>query len=163
MELLGRYDISVVIGTIEELNYLLEEGKKIDLENPMTNNIKENIELRKRIREFCKKYGTIVLLNTERYYLTDGFSEFYIGFLDNKFKVFKYVLPGLVSVGISTYKEKEKRFKGILIATMVMSVVNKEIGTLEKEAELQDIINSIKNVSPKKINELSDIEYGFSR
>lgn len=160
-KLLNRYDINVVVGTIEELNYLLEEEY---LSEQMIENIKDSVKIRKRIRYFCKRYRTVVLLEIDRYYLTDGFSEFYIGILTNKLNNYRYLLPGLVAVGIASSKEKETRFKGILIATMVMSVVNKEFDTLEKEEiYLEDILDEIKNISPKKINKLSNIEYNFSR
>lgn len=162
-KLLNRYDINVVVGTVEELNYLLEHEEKLDLNNQKIERIKDEVEIRKRIREFCKRYGTVVLLEIDRYYLTDGFSEFYIGFLTNRLKEFKYLLPGLISVGISTSKEKEKKFKGILIATMTMSVINKELETLESEVDLDDIIDILNDISPKKLSELSNIEYNFSR
>jgi len=162
-KLLSRYDIDVVVGTIKELNYLLEEDEEMNLKNLRINSIKDEVELRKRIRRFCKRYGTVVLLGIDRYYLTDGFSEFYIGFLTNRLKEFKYVLPALVSVGVSTSKEKEKKFKGILISTMTMSVINKEVENLEREVYLDDIIDILNNLSPKKLSELSEIQYGFSR
>lgn len=162
-KLLSRYDIDVVIGTIEDLNYLLEEDEKINFKNQKINSIKDEVGLRKRIRRFCKRYGTVVLLGIDRYYLTDGFSEFYIGFLTYRLKEFKYVLPALVSVGISTSKEREKKFKGILIATMTMSVINKKVETLEREVYLEDIIDILNNLSPQELSELSEIQYGFSR
>ena len=162
-KLLSRYDIDVVVGTIKELNYLLEEDEEMNLKNLRISSIKDEVELRKRIRRFCKRYGTVVLLGIDRYYLTDGFSEFYIGFLTYRLKEFKYVLPALVSVGISTTKEREKKFKGILVATMTMDVINKKVENLEREVDLEDIIDILNNLSSKELSELSEIEYVFSR
>lgn len=162
-KLLSRYNISVVVGNIEEFNYLLEKEEKLYFKNQRMDKIKNEIEIRKKIRGFCRRYGTVALLEIDRYYLTDGFSEFYIGVLTNRLKKFRCLLPALVSVGVSASKEKEKRFEGILIATMTISVIDKELGLLKKEVYLEDIIDILKNVSPNKLSELSEIEYRFSR
>lgn len=167
LEFIGRYNIDVVKGTLEEFISLLGEEKSKLLNSEIK--IKDNLNLRIQLRSFSRKYNLVVVAEADDYYITDGFSEFYIE--KQKSKIDEktdsvVILSGLIAVGISSSYQKEQRIKGVLVAVMTITTAKKileEKVIEEDKLSIENILTEIENIDAEKINKYSKISYLFVR
>lgn len=171
LRFINRYDINVVTGRVEEFKVLVFNDKGVEKEKNIDYKLREDISLRISLRKFSKIYSTIVVVKSDDYYLTDGFSEFYIKREisdENKLLCIEAILSGLISVGVASASNTEERFIGVLVAIMTMAVS-------EKKAEQKSLIynksiiskeyllDEIKNINSDELSKLSKIDYLFIR
>ncbi|MCF0148542.1 MAG: hydroxyethylthiazole kinase [Clostridium sp.] len=171
LRFINRYNINVVTGRVEEFKVLVLENKTLNEENKFNNKLREDNSLRISLRKFSKMNNTILVIKSEDYYLTDGFSEFFINRYieeENKTLDIEDILSGLISVGVASASGTEERFISVLVAIMTMAVS-------EKKAEQkildygENIIlkkyleDEIKDINANKLIKLSKVYYLFTR
>ena len=171
LRFINRYNINVVTGKLEEFKILVLKDKTLNKEKKFDHKLKEDKTLRFSLRKFSRNYNTVIVVKSDYYYLTDGFSELFINrYINegNKSLDIEAMLSGLISVGVASASNTEERFISVLVAIMTMAVS-------EKKAEQKSLIynenidlleylkDEIKNINPEKLNKLSKIEYLFTR
>lgn len=172
LRFINRYNINVVTGKVEEFKVLVLNDKTlIEEENNINYKIREDNSFRIRLKRFSKNNNTILVIKSDDYYLTDGFSEFFINrYINEKNKSLdiEAMLSGLISVGVASASNNEERFISVLVAIMTMAVS-------EKKAEQKNLIYSedisfmkyledeIKNINANELIKLSKIDYLFTR
>ncbi|MDV4151918.1 hydroxyethylthiazole kinase [Clostridium sp. AL.422] len=171
LRFINRYDINVVAGKVEEFKILVFNDKIDSKEKKLDYKLCEDTAFRVSLRKFTKIHRTIIVVKSDDYYLTDGFSEFFIKReTDYKNKVLDIedILSGLISVGVASASNTEERFMCVLVAIMTMAVG-------EKKAEQKSLIYSenidlmeyledeIKNINSNELSKLSKVEYLFTR
>ena len=171
LRFINRYNINVVTGKLEEFKILVLKDKTLNKEKKFDHKLKEDNTLRFSLRKFSRNYNTVIVVKSDYYYLTDGFSELFINrYINegNKSLDIEAMLSGLISVGVASASNTEERFISVLVAIMTMAVS-------EKKAEQKSLIynenidlleylkDEIKNINPEKLNKLSKIEYLFTR
>lgn len=162
LEFIGRYNINVVKGTLEEFISLLEW----EISNLINNEIriKDNLNLRIQLRSFSRKYNLVLVAEAEDYYTTDGFSEFFIENQIDGLKSRGLILSGLIAVGISSSEQKEQRIKGVLVAIMTITAAKKILEEKEEDKIFtENLLNEIENIDAENINKYSKISYLFVR
>lgn len=171
LRFINRYNINIVIGKLEEFKVLIFKKDKLKERISSNYKIKEDLELRRNLRNFSKLYRTILLVKSDEYYLTDGFSEFYIERYigeNNNFLEFESILTGMISVGVAAASNAEESFKGVLVAIIAMAVSVKiaEQKSLiySKDINLMEyLLEEIKNINADKLNKLQKVNYLFKR
>ena len=171
LRFINRYNINLVTGKLEEFKVLVLKKDKLEKEKSSNYKLKEDTALRVSLRNFSKIYNTIVVVKCNNYYLTDGFSEFYINREineENKLLEIQAILSGLISVGVAAASNTEERFKGVLVAIMTMAVSEKI--TEQKNLIYRENINlkeylldEIININSDKLNKFSKVNYLFMR
>ena len=171
LRFINRYNINVVTGKLEEFKVLVLKKDKLEKETPSNYKLREDKSLRFSLRKFSKIYSTIVVVKCDDYYLTDGFSEFYINRNineENKLLEIEAILSGLISVGIAAASNTEERFIGVLVAIMAMAVSEK-IAEQKSLVYMKDIIlkeyllDEIININSDKLSKLAKVDYLFIR
>ncbi|MBE6052767.1 MAG: hydroxyethylthiazole kinase [Clostridium sartagoforme] len=171
LRFINRYDINVVIGKVEEFKSIVLNKKSVEKEKNIKYKLVEDKALEISLREFSRIYRTFIVVKSDDYYLTDGFSKFYIKRYVNKEKKLvgiEEILSGLISIGVASASNTEESFMCVLVAIMTMAVS-------EKKAE-QKILNygenivlknyladEVKNINANELNILSKINYIFTR
>ena len=163
--LINRYNINVIKGTKEEINTLIALQNK-----------EENINF--NYRGFAKRNNCVLIIEGEKYYITDGYNEFYI---KNKNKYFTdeefidNVYTGMIASSIGICNNKSEIVQAILISTLSFYIAQKNsIGMIKKQLDNSNYENNIKlineylleeisKIDAKKIKEYGDIEYYFKR
>lgn len=171
LRFINRYNINIVIGKLEEFKVLILKKDKLKERISSNYKIKEDLELRRNLRNFSKLNRTILLVKSNEYYLTDGFSEFYIERYigeNNNFLEFESILTGMISVGVAAASNAEESFKGVLVAIIAMAVSVKiaEQKSLiySKDINLMEyLLEEIKNINADKLNKLQKVNYLFKR
>lgn len=171
LRFINRYNINIVIGKLEEFKVLIFKKDKLKERSSSNYKIKEDLELRRNLRNFSKLHRTILLVKSNEYYLTDGFSEFYIERYigeNNNFLEFESILTGMISVGVAAASNAEESFKGVLVAIIAMAVSVKiaEQKSLiySKDINLMEyLLEEIKNINADKLNKLQKVNYLFKR
>ena len=163
--LINRYNINILKGTKEEINSLiaLEDNEK-----------NKNFNY----RNFAKTNDCILIIKDKKYYITDGYNEFYI---KNKNKYFTdeefidNVYTGMIASSIGICNNKSEIVQAILISTLSFYIAQKNsIGMIKKQLDNSNYENNIKlineylleeisKIDAKKIKEYGDIEYYFKR
>ena len=161
--LINRYNINVIKGTKEEINTLIALQNK-----------EENINF--NYRGFAKRNNCVLIIEGEKYYITDGYNEFYI---KNKNKYFTdeefidNVYTGMIASSIGICNNKSEIVQAILISTLSFYIAQKNsIGMIKKQLDNSNYENNIKlineylleeisKIDAKKIKEYGDIEYYF--
>ncbi|MDU5105727.1 hydroxyethylthiazole kinase [Clostridium sp.] len=171
LRFINRYNINVVIGRVEEFKVLVLENKTLIEENKFNNKLREDNSFRISLRKFSRNNNTFLVIKSDDYYLTDGFSEIFISRNineENKSLDIEAMLSGLISVGVASASSTEERFISVLVAIMTMAVS-------EKKAEQKNLIYSedisfmkyledeIKNISGNEIIKLAKVSYLFTR
>ena len=171
LRFINRYNINVVIGRVEEFKVLVLENKTLIEENKFNNKLREDNSFRISLRKFSRNNNTFLVIKSDDYYLTDGFSEIFISRNineENKSLDIEAMLSGLISVGVASASSTEERFISVLVAIMTMAVS-------EKKAEQKNLIYSedisfmkyledeIKNINANELRNLSKIDYLFTR
>lgn len=185
---LTRYKIDVIKGNLLEIKELLEKKSKKnkdhkvireykekyeneEIEKKVEDSIKSDYEIREKMREFSKRYKSILIVTGKESYVTDGFSEFFISNGNEKFDRIvgvSSILAGLISVGVSVARTNAEKVQAVLIAIMTMGISqelayekNKEnAGLMSLKNSLIDEISVINNV---KIESMGKISYVFKR
>ncbi|MBU3108794.1 hydroxyethylthiazole kinase [Clostridium gasigenes] len=185
---LTRYKIDVIKGNVSEIKALLEKKPKKNKEHKeiieskeqnrnneneefVKNTIKDDYEIREQMREFSKKYKSILIATGNEDYITDGFSEFFINNGNNEFDRVVGVdslLGGLISVGVAVARTNAEKVQAVLIAIMTMGVskelayekMDKKQGLISLKNSLIDEISLINN---KKLEAMGKISYIFKR
>ncbi|WP_291653376.1 hydroxyethylthiazole kinase [Clostridium sp.] len=171
LRFINRYNINVVKGKLEEFKVLIQSDDKLKSNDFTLSKVKENIEVRVSLRSFSKRYNIIVVVQCEDYYLTDGFSEFYLEGEQERFNnIFgiEIILCGLISVGVASASNNEQIFRGVLVAIMTIAVserivVQKNLKP-EKSIWLKEyLLDEIEKIDAEKLNRLAKVEYSFVR
>lgn len=151
---LARYKIDVIKGNLLEIKELLEkrskkgkdhkgskgykEYKDKNEENEngeieeteeigelVIDSIKNDYKVREKMREFSKRYKTILIATGNENYVTDGFSEFFISNGNERFNKIvgvDSILAGLISVGVAVARTTAEKVQAVLIAIMTMGI-----------------------------------------
>lgn len=171
LRFINRYNINVVTGKVEEFKVLVLEDKTLIEEKKFNHKLREDNSFRISLRKFSKVNNTILVIKSDDYYLTDGFSEFFIN-RDregkNKSLDIEAMLSGLISVGVASASNTEERFIGVLVAIMTMAVSEKKaeqkILNYNEDINLKEYLeDEIKNINANELNKLSKIDYLFTR
>ena len=171
LRFINRYNINVVTGRVEEFKVLVLKDKTLIEENKVNNKLREDNSFRISLRKFSKINNTILVIKSDDYYLTDGFSEFFINRYieeENKTLDIEAILSGLISVGVASASSTEERFISVLVAIMTMAVSEKKaeqkILNYSENLNLKKYLeDEIKNISGNEIIKSSKIDYLFTR
>lgn len=164
-QFLSRYRIDVILTNLSEVSVLLDYSENID------GKIKELSELKNQIRKFARKHRTIVVVTADKFYITDGFSDFFINnelFDFNRVTNLDEIIGGLMATGISVGKSKAEYLNGILVAILELNeckilAINrlKENEGLIKFKEY--LLDQISLISKNNIIDIANIEFEFKR
>lgn len=165
MQLFNKYKIDVVVTDISEISSLLNLKDKI---NP---SIIDGVHLRSEIRAFAKKNRTIIVMPYDRYYITDGFSEF---FIEDKISTFKDltnindILVSLISVGVAVGKSKAEFLNGIITAIIQFKNCKATASNRLSEREgaiifEEYLLDEISQVKAKDNIDIEKIDFEFNR
>lgn len=171
LKFISRYNINLVKGKLEEFKVLIQSDDRLKNNDFTCSRVKENIEVRVGLRSFSKRYNTIVVVQCEEYYLTDGFSEFYIEGESSRFSnIFgiESILCGLISVGVASASSNEQIFRAVLVAIMTIAVSEKIVVQKNlkpgKNIWLKEyLLDEIENIDADKLNRLAKVDYYFVR
>ena len=171
LRFINRYNINVVTGRVEEFKGLVLKDKTLIEENKFNNKLREDNSFRISLRKFSKINNTILVIKSDDYYLTDGFSEFFINRYiedENKTLDIEAILSGLISVGVASASSTEERFISVLVAIMTMAVSEKKaeqkILNYSENLNLKKYLeDEIKNINSNELRKSSKIDYLFTR
>lgn len=168
LRFINRYNINVLKGNLQEFKTLFNEEYREEIQSNEEDKIKKDIEFRIKLRDFSRRNDIIVVLEKNYYYITDGFSEFYIDSKErtlDKVDIGRGILSGLIAVGIGASNSKEQRFKSVLLASMTMAISEclAQNQSLNNGAKNQLLIEEIRKIDVEKLNKLSKIDYLFVR
>lgn len=163
LSFLNRYTIDLVKGTDEEIKTIIRAQKR--------NRCKEK-KIDSEYRDFAMKNKVFLLVESKKYYITDGYSEFYIEnyseFIKEKIDI-EYILTALLAIGIGGVRDKIEEMAAILIAVMTFSIVctleEKIIKEYYEDNYLkckEILLNGIINIDDEKIYDLGMINYKFT-
>lgn len=171
LKFLNRYNIDVIKGKIEEFEVLINNDKKSSNKDFTESKLKKDIYDMIRLKNFSKRYSTIVVVQFEDYYVTDGFSELsiesYHNHLENILGI-EEILLGLISVGVATASNNKEIFRAVLVAIMTIAVSEKIVvqKNLEPEKNIwlkEYLLDEIKKIDSDKLSKLSKVNYFFMR
>lgn len=159
LSFLNRYNIDLIIGTKDEF---------IDIINGQRQYEKK---LNDKYRDFSRKNKSILLVNDDEYFITDGYSEFIIKSMRSKIYDnidLSCILSGILSVAISRCRSKEEKVKSILIAINALEICKDSINAKVTDSDevpslLSVLLDEILNISSEVIYENSKILYIFKR
>ncbi len=171
LRFISRYNINVVKGKLEDFNVLFHSNDKLKNKNFDDTKLMEDIEIRVELRSFSRRYNTIVVVQSEDYYLTDGFSEFHVDGYPDKFSNIlgiQSILCGLISVGVAAASNNEQIFRAVLVAIMTIAVSEKIViqKNLKPENKVwlkEYLLDEIENINADKLNRLAKVDYSFVR
>lgn len=173
IRLISRYKIDVIKGNLSEIKCLIdseEDDKFIELDN-INSCIKDNCELREIIRLFSKRNKIIMVVTGKIDYVTDGFSEFFIENGDIKFSKIAGIgcmLGGMIAVGQSICDSNEEKVQATITAIEAMGVCQelaiRRIKSNEGIITLKNyLLDEISMITDKKINDMGNVSYEFTR
>ncbi len=173
LRLISRYNIDVIKGNLSEIKCLIDndsDSKFIGIDS-LENGIKENCELREKIRVYAKRNKTVIVVTGAKDYITDGFSEFFIENGDEKFTKITgtgCILGGMIAVGIGIAESKEEQVQAVITAVEAMGVAQELALKRLKENEglisLKNyLLDEISMINDKKIDEMGKVSYEFTR
>ena len=162
LSFLNRYTIDLVKGTVEEVQALIRSQKR--------NRCKEK-NIKAEYRDFAIKNKVFLLVESEEYYITDGYSEFYIENnsenLNKKIEV-GYVFTALLAIAIGGVDNRREEMAAILIAVMIFSLgCSLEANKINEYYKcgffkLKELfLDKIKNIDEDMIYDLGKISYNF--
>lgn len=174
LRFINRYNINVLKGNLQEFKTLFSEEYKEEIQSNEEveineeDKIKKDLNFRIKLRDFSRRNDIIVVLEKNYYYITDGFSEFYIDSrerIEDKLNFDRGILSGLIAVGIGASSSKEQKFKSVLLASMTMVICEYLTQNLylNKESKNEFLIEEIRKVDVEKLSKLSKIDYLFVR
>lgn len=150
---------------IEEIIKVGEFGERV------IDSIKNDYEVREKMREFSKRYKTILIATGNENYVTDGFSEFFISNGNERFNKIvgvNSILAGLISVGVAVARTTAEKVQAVLIAIMTMGISQDIVYEKNKEnfglMSLKNyLIDEISIINTTKIEAMGKISYVFKR
>ena len=174
LRFINRYNINVLKGNLQEFKTLFDEEYKEEIQSNEElyikdeDKIKKDLGFRIKLRDFSRRNDIIVVLEKNYYYITDGFSEFYIDSKErdsDKVDIDRGILAGLIAVGIGASSSKEQRFKSVLLASMTMAISEGLVQNqhLNNRSKKELLIEEIRKIDVEKLNKLSKIDYLFVR
>lgn len=171
LRFINRYNINVVTGKVEEFKVLVLEDKTLIEEKKFNHKLREDNSFRISLRKFSKINNTILVIKSDDYYLTDGFSEFFINRdieEKNKSLDIEAMLSGLISVGVASASNTQERFISVLVAIMTMAVSEKKaeqksLNYSENISLKKYLEDEIKNINANELSKLAKVNYLFTR
>ena len=122
-------------------------------------------------RDFAIKNKVFLLVESEEYYITDGYSEFYIenNSMDLNKKIgLGYIFTALLAIAIGGVDNRKEEMVAILIAVMIFSIgcslEGNKINECYKDGffKLKELfLDEIKNIDEERIYALGKIIYNF--
>lgn len=167
LSIINRYDINVIKGTKSEIETLIkfqenDEESKIDYEN-------DNC----KFRNFSKRNNSVIIIKDDKYYITDGYSEFIIKNNSNELydkEILDNIYIGMIAVSIGVCKNKSEIVQAILIATIAFYIGEKRALNYFVNNKVMDnkdieanILKEIYKIDIDKIKSYGDIYYSFKR
>lgn len=162
LSFLNRYTIDLVKGTVEEVQALIRSQKK--------NRCKKK-NIKDEYRDFAIKNKIFLIVEGEEYYITDGYSEFYIenNSMDLNKKIgLGYIFTALLAIAIGGVDNRKEEMVAILIAVMIFSIgcslEGNKINECYKDGffKLKELfLDEIKNIDEERIYALGKIIYNF--
>ena len=163
--LINRYNINILKGTKEEINSLiaLEDNEK-----------NKNFNY----RNFAKTNDCILIIKDKKYYITDGYSEFYIKNKNKYFNDEEYIdniYTGVLASSIGICNNKSEIIQSVLISTLSFYIAQEASIELfkyqfEDDIDKNDInlvneylLEEISKINVDKIKSYGDVEYYFKR
>lgn len=174
LSLLSRYNINTIKGTEEEMLYLIKEQESWIRKN------NTNEDINHRIRSFAKNNNLALICSGKKYYITDGFSEFYIDNSIENLKEYNYfedILSSLIAVGIAVSKTKSELIQASLISILVL-ISSRRLAIkvyiqegkslsidkfLEEKIFMEYLVNEIKKNENENVELNKKIDYVFTR
>lgn len=168
LSLINRYKINVIKGSKEEINALIK----------LRYNEETNKDINFNYRYFAKKNDSVLIIKGDKYYITDGYSEFQIenrnsDFLDEEYT--ENIYTGMIASCIGVCNNKSEIIQAILISTIAFYMAEKNtLKLIEDESfynnyrddiELVNecLLNSIYKIDVDNIKAYGDIDYWFKR
>lgn len=158
LSLINRYDIHIIKGTKDEIFSLISREK-------CCGNLAKD-----KFRDFSRKNNTILIIEDNNYWITDGYSEFTINVKENLLadKKLKDILTGLIMLTTACCDIKEKRVEAILLAINIFEISKNIILEKTEISEFEDnikssLIQEIVSLDIEDICRLSNIGYKFKR
>lgn len=167
LSILNRYNINVIKGTKSEVETLIK------FQDSDEDNSKNHENDKFKFRNFSKKNNSIIIIKSDNYYITDGYSEFIIknniNYLYDK-DILDDIYTGMIAVSIGVCKNKSEIVQAILIATIAFyigeqrAINNLKISKSIKSKDIEAyILNEIYKIDIDKIKSYGDIYYSFKR
>lgn len=167
LSILNRYNINVIKGTKSEVETLIKFQESDE------DNSKNHENDKFKFRNFSKKNNSIIIIKSDNYYITDGYSEFIIknniNYLYDK-DILDDIYTGMIAVSIGVCKNKSEIVQAILIATIAFyigeqrAINNLKISKSIKSNDIEAyILNEIYKIDIDKIKSYGDIYYSFKR
>lgn len=152
----------------EEIEKIVEVG---EFGERVIDSIKNDYEVREKMRGFSKRYKTILIATGSENYVTDGFSEFFISNGNERFNKIvgvNSILAGLISVGVAVARTTAEKVQAVLIAIMTMGISQDIVCEKNKEncglMSLKNyLIDEISIINTTKIEAMGKISYVFKR
>lgn len=169
LSFLNRYTIDLVKGTVEEVQALIRSQKR--------NRCKEK-NIKAEYRDFAIKNKVFLLVESEEYYITDGYSEFYIKNKNKYFNDEEYIdniYTGVLASSIGICNNKSEIIQSVLISTLSFYIAQEDSIELfkyqfEDDIDKNDInlvneylLEEISKINVDKIKSYGDVEYYFKR
>ena len=167
LSIINRYDINVIKGTKSEIETLIkfqenDEEIKINYEN-------DNF----KFRNFSKRNNSIIIIKEDKYYITDGYSEFIIKNNSNELydkDILDNIYVGMIAVSIGVCKNKSEIIQAILIATIAFYIGEKRALNYFVNRKIIDnkdieayLLNEIYKIDIDTIKSYGDVYYSFKR
>ena len=167
LSIINRYDINVIKGTKSEIETLIkfqenDEESKINYEN-------DNC----KFRNFSKRNNSVIIIKDDKYYITDGYSEFIIKNNSNELydkDILDNIYIGMIAVSIGVCKNKSEIIQAILISTIAFYIGEKRALNYLVNSKIIDnkdiesyLLNEIYKIDIDTIKSYGDIYYSFKR
>ena len=167
LSIINRYDVNVIKGTKSEIETLIkfqesDEESNINYEN-------DNC----KFRNFSKRNNSIIIIKDDKYYITNGYSEFIIKNNSDELydkDILDNIYIGMIAVSIGVCKNKSEIVQAILIATIAFYIGEKRTlnyfinSKIMYDKEIEDyLLNEIYKIDIDKIKSYGDIYYSFKR
>ena len=167
LSIINIYDINVIKGTKSEIETLIkfqenDEESKINYEN-------DNC----KFRNFSKRNNSVIIIKDDKYYITDGYSEFIIKNNSNELydkDLLDDIYIGMIAVSIGVCKNKSEIIQAILIATIAFYIGEKRALNYLVNSKIIDnkdighyLLNEIYKIDIDTIKSYGDVYYSFKR
>lgn len=167
LSIINIYDINVIKGTKSEIETLIkfqenDEESNINYEN-------DNC----KFRNFSKRNNSVIIIKDDKYYITDGYSEFIIKNNSNELydkDILDNIYIGMIAVSIGVCKNKSEIIQAILIATIAFYIGEKRALNYLVNSKIIDnkdighyLLNEIYKIDIDTIKSYGDVYYSFKR
>lgn len=171
LRFLTRYNINIVKGKLSEFKRLVDSESNINNIDSIDITIKGNCEIRSEIKNVARKFRNIVVVVDKEYYVTDGFSEFFImngDVIFEKIYSINTIFSGLIVTGMAVTSTKAEMIKAILVAIVTIGVCQELVLQKKKESDgliilKQHLFDEIFNIKKEDLKKMGNIIYEFKR